>query len=504
MHRGAAKPMVKQPYEGTPTPDTVPDYSRAAALPFGMAPAAVTPSDLSTWLGLLGVDCAFSVFRHPEDQALDPDYKGHYFYRDPAVADPDGLGGAWDRDFRGGRLARLLPIANVAESQSSESLVVPRRWSPYKVSGAIDITEDLEPVTDAQLAQIVFDPRQPATPGIVWDDRAAAAAALPIPKHADESLIIYGRPTAPVPPHALLWAPLTGALVDPYDPNEPLLATSTGQNGSLNGELDRLLLRAPASGSVRFERYQHIVRTESGQFVLRRPSASGRLVLDAAGLSSLDESRLKSPQLFVIENVEASSLAACFGPLVYDQFRRFIDLVNARQAPPAMYGQLGRALRLWLAVFDLAAGVAAVPSGLRSELEQRLTWGTEPSKQKVVEAIEAIAAQDGWDALKTFITAVYAPVLAGTAWGEVDPALALTANTELTADDSGTAKSEIVMFEREAAGWVSCFAGAPLGQPSNVWMTAPFRDRDGVRPRSAHRGMDDLSARSPVSDLDRR
>lgn len=470
--------MPPQPNEGAPSPDVTPDYGRAAALPFGTGPAALGADALGTWLALLGADAAWLTYRHPDEQPFDPGYRGHYFRQDAGTADPDGRGGVFHPDFRGGRLARALTI-----SGTGDALLVPRHWSHPDGDGAVGTTSDLDPVTDAQLAGIIADPEDPEPARTVWDGEHAAAADLPIPQHADESLLITWDATGPRSPRPLLDAPLPGVFAEPYDPATPLLATSTAANGELDGELDRLLLRAPVAGSVRFQRYEHVVRRPDGGLALRRPSTTGRLVLRTRPLPDLTESPLRLPQRFVVENVDAASLGTCLAPLVLDQFRRYAVLAADGTMPPDLPGQLGWVLRLWLAVADLAPSVATVPGALLGALSTEITPGARPSKGRVTAAVGAIGAHDGWAALSDFVARVYGPVVGGAAWGGLDPALDLDADTPLSPAQLTSATGDVVMFQREAAGWVSCFAGAPLGRPAAVWLTGEDRQEplDAVR-----------------------
>jgi hypothetical protein len=454
--------MTPQPQDGTPIPDVVPDYARAAALPFGLAPAVVGPDRLATWITLLAVECAFLVHRHPDEQPFDPDYRGHYFRRSASVADPDGLGGVFHPDFRGGRLARLLPI-----NGSADSLVVPRHWAFPKVPGAVDRTTDLDPLTDAQFGQ--FTARSAETGRIAWDGESDSAAELPIPKHADEGLLAYWAAAGPRVPGALLDAPLPGVLGDAYDPAVPLLATGTASGGTLDGELDRLLLRAPMAGSVRFQRYHHLARA-GGQHLLRRPSAAGRLVVRTAPLAGLAASPLAAPRRFVFENVEASSVAGCLGPLVFDQFRRFAIAADPAELPGELPGQLGTALQLWQAVAAVAPGVATVPAAVAAALGDLVPPGSRPSATDVGKAVAVVADNDAWQPLRSFVTGVYARVLAGTAWAELHPALDL-AGTSLSEAEVTGAKGQLAAFQRATEAWVCCFAGAPLGRASELWLT---------------------------------
>jgi hypothetical protein len=150
---------------------------------------------------------------------------------------------------------------------------------------------------------------------------------LPQPFPVDEALAVAIDPPTPT---GTIGSNLTGLLED--DAATHLLRTTAA---SRDGELDALLIRAPALGLARFERYRHVEATLSGTTItglaVVAQSAEGamlvRVLPDALTPPADSLAPLLKEHTFVYEHLEVEAVATCLASVVWMQFLRFAELV---------------------------------------------------------------------------------------------------------------------------------------------------------------------------------
>lgn len=417
--------------------DTTIDYDRVAALPFAFPPA-LSADRLAEWLGRLPAGAAILHYVHPDHEDYDP-------------------GSTRARRVRGAPFADMasdemvLPVSSGGRVDAADGSYTDDSDGPYEIGSA-----QLDAVRD----------------GADFDRDADDASPLPIPMLADESLLVGWLDAAPAAT-PLLDAPLAGvapgaALGDA----RYLLATSAD---GFDGELDPLLLRAPAAGAFRFEPYHHLVRDAGGSLTLRRRSRSGRLHLRASPLKQVravdreldPSSPIRDALSFVFEHVDAESTRPFLQALLTDHVVNHAVLLEHERMKGdgalarELRTEVGWIFRAWLGLGEHAPELLAVPGAVASALRGWIEAGREPGAAAVTDAAAHVAGSaEAQEALATFLEGFFVPALTGEGWDALGVA---------TASPATDAHRDVVQSTTAWGRWIVCYAGAPLGHPAPAW-----------------------------------
>jgi hypothetical protein len=443
-----------------PAPDTTADYTRLAAVPIVQGPAGIT--DVAKWFSASAAAAGVLVWRYPAEP--DPGSEADRVVGTIPIGDRDLLlvpPNTPARDLLLGG-ASTVPTQRGAVPQAAWARGIYTRASPAPGESPADF--------EARIAG-----------RLLWDTWSQSSSPLPIPYSPDQSIVAaWGEPT--VPP-GLLPEDLPGALDEAPPPSPHLLRTHVDGGG---GELDPRVLRAPVTGVMRFERYQHLVLTPQGALVPRRPGRTGRVVFAPAPLADLDPAGIADAfddvaeidriAFLAYEDVDADSVLEVLPAVVMDQLRRFGELIT-----PPPYGSprsgLGRALRetvvwllrIWQAAAELDWLLALVPSSVGGTLRQLIPRGWMPAGSEGDAAIRAAvtlltAHGDAMSQLRDFAQDTFARLLLGDSWSDLGVSL------DAEAAQPGTAEREAVDFTRLSPRRIACFAGCPVGRAASVWV----------------------------------
>jgi hypothetical protein len=434
-------------------PNVTIDFRRQFSLPVGVPPALAL-ADLLVYCAELGADTGWLEYPYENtDRAL-------------TELDP-GLPG----DLR----ASLLTLAGGARA-----IVVPRSFAVSGLAaGAITrnagITANhVKTIGLPAWAQVMPAPGEEIwvtnSARFRWDDTTKTASVLPQPFHSDESLALAMDPTAG---GAAIGADLPGIAAD--DAAQHLLATAAAAR---DGELDPLVLRAPALGLARFDRYRHVEATLAGASVtavsVRAQSAAGALllrVLPSAITPPIDslEPILKEHTL-VFEHLAVDDVARCLGPLAWLQLVRFDELTAIKKFKDEVHKHCSTALRCWLAHGALgfgATGAGEIAEAVTAPFKKDAAASVDQVKAAIAAIMAKQLAKEG---LRTFVTGAYASILAGKSWIEQGTAFPVVEANRPAALKWAHKALEGVMMEPHL--WLVAYAGCPLGRPSALYRSA--------------------------------
>jgi hypothetical protein len=435
------------------TPLVTINLKRQFSLPFGVPPD-LTATELATYCADLGAAPGWLEYTYKDT--------------DPAFSDADpGL----PKDRR---------VSLIVRSGGATASVVPRTTEIMLPSGALALAV----LTAAQVASIGKPGWTPAVPAgaeplpvthasrFRWDDVARSAAVLPQPFPIDDTLAVVIDPAAP---SASIGADLAGVLDD--DAATHLLSTIAAARG---GELDPLLMRAPALGLARFERYRHVEATLSGATVsglsVAAQSAAGamitRVLPDALTPSADARAPILKEHTFVYEHLDVNAVAECIASIVWLQFLRFSELVALRKFNDVVRRQCTWALRCWHASETLGLG-AAGSLGLPSATIAPLAGSSTPSVAQlgtiITDVLSNTAAKSG---LRDFVVQTYSHLLAGKSWVELGIDFPVAPGTRVAALAWAHEALEGVTMTPDT--WLVVYAGCPLGRPARVYPFAPL------------------------------
>ncbi|MGW7469155.1 hypothetical protein ACWGJT_31950 [Streptomyces xantholiticus] len=301
-----------------------------------------------------------------------------------------------------------------------------------------------------------------------WDADSKKAGPLPQPLLPDEALIIYWPDQPPQGP--LLPTALDGISED--DAATHLLASS---NTARDGELERTLLRAPAVGLVRFERYRHLA-LRAGKLEVAQPSATGAWVLQLppGGITIPTVlSPLEDPRTLVWEHVAIDHAIDCTARIVTLHLLRLPDVLASEKFRPAVLAQMSWLFRSWLAWLRVIAPVEQpaspdptpnIPAAIRTPFE-----GAAAANRARVEAMagHVLSDQEARTSLLDFVTSYYAPLLCGRSWSELGVDLPIEPATRPAA--LVQAHRTLEHLPHSSQTWLLAFAGCPLGRPGRVY-----------------------------------
>jgi hypothetical protein len=220
------------------------DYARHFSLPFGVAPT----SDAAYVAGL-DVEVGYALY----PRQLPPALAWPPLAREAAgVAFADGSG----------QIA-LVPASTAAALgvALSREAIAP---------AAIDAVAPLEVPAAAARAGVTI--AQDAASRYRWDATARQTGVLAMPAYDDGALVLRFRPAAAAAPSGAV----TNGILENFLADFLLPTHASGGDG----EATRDLLRAPVVGSLRFERYRHLVLA-GGAVTAGAASATGAVVIRA-------------------------------------------------------------------------------------------------------------------------------------------------------------------------------------------------------------------------------
>jgi hypothetical protein len=322
--------------------------------------------------------------------------------------------------------------------------------------------------------------------------------------------------------------------VFPSNLPEYLLETYTTATEDHIGELDRLLLRSPVAGSVRFEPYYHF-RLNGGDIRTICQSASGRLVIQTPETSEILEftreikdgaliaknktmTQLLNTATFIIENVDKESVIPHLYRLFVFQFSNYKNILEVNKKTsstlsteyqrlklmnpnkPALKNltvTMRRALQGWLLfmrVLHPSANDLIIYNSLQTEIKNRIEKG-QLDENELVRFIDDIIGNNAWlSNFLSFVENYYIPLLVGVSWYDVLSKTGVHAQgirfpvpvdspPKSTGNrDEQKAHADLEAIQNIAENWMVCYSGCPLGYPSEVYRANPIQPDQKVYP----------------------
>jgi hypothetical protein len=354
---------------------------------------------------------------------------------------------------------------------------------------------------------------------VVYNSNKNSVSLLPMPYHSFDAIRCYWQKDSATP--------LTNTMgLDYKGPTNPYLLETSGTS---LGELDRLVIRSPLTGLVRYEPYYHFKLNGNNLEVLC-PSNSGRLVIrgELDNDNNQSETRLYEESEFIIENVDRASVMAQFNKLLsytIGNFKNFAILstdMKSDTTPPATFKTdsanflyekykvlVSRALKAWL----------LFKKNINCIKNDSLTWdtitatfanytlfegcGNTRDVQVILTLLELIQNTPDWKkAFSDFLEGYYVPLLCGVSWYE---ARNLYSNDDISVTfpvasseypKNGTNEGDRVkqlehlwleqIYDESAfANGILCYRGCPVGYPSKVYRAIPYTSLDKKLPEDA-------------------
>jgi len=339
---------------------------------------------------------------------------------------------------------------------------------------------------------------------LVFDNNKNSGSLLPMPYHSFDAIRCFWLKDSA--------NPLTDTLnLDCKGDANPYLQETTG---TTLGELDRLVIRSPLTGLVRYEPYYHF-KVKGTSLEVLCPSNSGRLIIkkDKEPLKKSD-TRLYENTEFIIENVDRESVFLYFNKLLLFtivNFKNFADS-STKTKPSAPVNPIfqaaganlpyekfkvlvSRALKAWL----------LFKKNVNCNKGDTLAWndiavaypkytlfagGREIKDAQVLSTlIELIQTSANLKkSFADFLAGYYVPLLCGASWYEVRSRnsndndqikfpVASTASPKNGTDEDlkdEYAWLEQIYDDRAFANAILCFRGCPVAKPSKVYRNRPF------------------------------
>ena len=468
------------------TPGCDINFSRRFSLPFGIAPHELSLDDMGTFIRSLdaGVELLNNTFtKFTPSQDIKP-------LQLKKIKSP-----ATD-EF-------VLPFhSSFDPANVFTSLLTVTKNHPKDVvrkAGNLKITQTTAPGIAAEFqAKVVFNTQD------------FSISVLPVPFHGLDTMRVFWIKTST--------NPLTTTLgIDTKTDNDPpyLLETYKTGNDFQIGELNRLLLRSPLTGTVRFEPYYHF-RWKNNKLETVCPSNSGRLIIKAFNNSLLNDSsetRVYEENDFIIENVDRESAHAHLFKLLsfnIENFRKFASKENDAGLDATLAGvenlyaidtsgllyapyknSVAKALKTWvlfkknvnsntadtLSFTDMKAGFPKIAD---LEGDKKTT-----NAKTLGLFLDKMAATAIWKTgFSDFLKNYYVPLLSGMSWAEVrkrntqdDSAIKFpVGDAEDPKNKTDAASKEKIKEHRVLEGIyndtlnaILCYSGSPLGLPSRVY-----------------------------------
>jgi hypothetical protein len=458
------------------------DWRREFCLPVGIPPGALTPTRRIDYARTLEATAAVLHSTH-----------GRYTVAAPA---PEQIRAA----PKGASNRMVLPRFSAADA---DDVNLPAASAGVRASG---------PFSTAPPAPGTAEQVEAALAGkLPYDDISRRFTPLPIPRAGMDTIVFtFAEPAGP-------------GLTDTLGLDEPgilgedgrlptalpdtLLATTMSSGGPVLGELDRLLVRAPATGRFRFEPYLHY-RWNGAAFTPEGPSSTGRLLVQQPHLGIREaaehtETQVFKPRVFVIDHVDRATVARAIEHLLVLQVAfltgmdaGFRGVAGAEPRLSIPSGSLkvrlwaletvNSLLRAWtsfLAVLrwrpDDTTVAGEIPSAWAMAFPERDLTSSDAAA--VLAAVEEIGKHPSWlVSLRTFIASVYSRLLAGYSWLEVLAANGqeLTRRFPVPSDlppYTPRVDAQVKQHDRlrrvadPQFRWLACFAGSPIGGASRAF-----------------------------------
>ena len=303
-----------------------------------------------------------------------------------------------------------------------------------------------------------------------WDMDARKAFALPAPSFAEECLVAFwsSEPTG----GPALSAAVPGVLDS--DAATYLLRTPTSVQ---DGELDGLLLRAPARSLIRFERYRHLRQVSASKLTTSHPSTAGAVVMRTLP-TTLGPPESGAPlfkqSTLVLENVSVDAASASLGALAYCQVVHYAELAEIDAAKKSLNAQLTWLFRVWLAYLAVARPLVRptdpdvtsdLDPAVRKPFEQNGTPGNAAIKAF---ASAALGSEPAKQSLIAFARDFYGSLLCGVSWTELGADL--PADPASRPPDLKFAHEVLERIMSAPDAYLVAFAGCPVGQASQVYL----------------------------------
>lgn len=337
---------------------------------------------------------------------------------------------------------------------------------------------------------------------IFFDNDSQKISNLPIPQYGRDSIRLFWPNIDESNLPGLMDMDLPGVLPVEglfFPSPDYLLATSMHER---DGELNRLNIRSPILGRVRFEFYHHFSKSDRTINILNR-SNTGRLIIKG---KFPDEERSKTgthlfdETEFIIDHVDADSVIYHFYRILLFYFSNVENFVNAFHKKPnsnkklnltktmfnAFKLSLGQLFIFWILFnkfIDGTHGNEGAYNLIPLKIRQKIEKG-----QKLNKIIEANLLKDETDWLiemrnyiisddqiltkfLSFVESRYVPLFIGKSWYEL--------GIEFPVSDQKEPKKSnkhihvfLESIHDPKKKWLVCYSGCPLGYP------APFYSSD--------------------------
>jgi hypothetical protein len=333
---------------------------------------------------------------------------------------------------------------------------------------------------------------------IFFDNDSSKISNLPIPQCGRDSMRLFWPNIDDSNLSGLMDTPLPGVLplTGLFSPSpDYLLATSMCER---DGELNRLNIRSPILGSVRFEFYHHFSKSDRTINILNR-SNTGRLIIK--GKFPRKERLKSSTHLFdetefIIDHVDAESVIYHFYRILVFYFSNLENFVNAFYKKHdsnknlsltvskfrVFKLSLGHMFIFWILFnkfIDRAQGDEGAYNLIPHTIRQKI------NKKQKLDKIKAILLKAGTDWLiemsnyiirddqiltkfLTFVESRYVPLLIGKGWYELGIEFPVSDQKEPKKSNKNI-HAFLESIHDPKNKWLVCYSGCPLGYPAPLY-----------------------------------
>ncbi|MEO7982458.1 MAG: hypothetical protein ABI688_00120 [Bacteroidota bacterium] len=473
------------------TPGCDIDFSRRFSLPFGIAPHELSVDDMGTYLE--SVDARAELLNNTFDKFTPSSLVNPLKLKKIKSASTDEFTLPFHSSFdSAGAFTSDLPITKT----NTKDVI--------RKAGNLKITQTSEAAIVLELqTKIVFN----------TVDKDASISAIPVPFHTLDAVRVFWIKESFNPLSTTLGIDTTANANPPY-----LLETFKNANDFKTGELNRLLIRSPLTGLVRFEPYYHF-KWKNNKLETVCPSNSGRLIIKAFRNDLINinsQTRLFEENDFIVENSDRESVHSYLFKLLsfnINNFRKFASKKNDSSLDTKLAGvedlyaidtssglyarykaSVAKALKAWVlfkkninsnpvdtvSFADIKAGFPKI-----SDLEGDKNTSSAKTLGKFIDKI--IGTADWKTGFTDFLEKYYVQLLSGMSWTEVrkrntqdDNTIKFpVAETEDPKNKTDAASKEKTKEHRVLEGIyndtlnsILCYSGCPIGLPSKVYDNA--------------------------------